>query len=44
MSAYDPTKFTVDLCENAVAVCVEVLTLYCPECSEDYNLELELDE
>lgn len=44
LSAYDIEIEASDMCDNPVVTCEGVSNLCCNECSEDYELEHELDE
>ncbi|KAI4721051.1 hypothetical protein E4T48_02741 [Aureobasidium sp. EXF-10727] len=44
LSSYSYDAWSIDMCKHHVAVCKGFGNYYCPDCSEDHNLELELEE
>ena len=44
LSGYDVEAVDIDMCPNKVVSFEGICDWYCDECSEDYDLEYELDE
>lgn len=44
LSGYSYDAWSIDMCKNPTVKCGGFSNYYCTECSEDVNLELQLDE
>ena len=44
IDGYEGGYFYPEMCPNAVLICDGFSGYFCDECSEDWNLEYELDE
>lgn len=44
LSSYSYDAWTIDMCKRVQAICKGFGRYYCKDCSEDHQLEYELDE
>ncbi|KAF2625538.1 hypothetical protein BU25DRAFT_460262 [Macroventuria anomochaeta] len=44
LSGYSYDAWSIDMCKNPTVKCGGFSNFYCSDCSEDVNLELQLDE